>query len=227
MTQASNTILKFNNVSKSFKANNENIEALKNVTFSLERGKSLSLIGPSGSGKSTLLNLAAGLEKSDSGEIFLGDDLLNTKNEEELAYIRRSRIGFIFQSFRLLGSLSALENAEVPARLLGLNNSRARATQLLKTLGLSHRLNHYPSQLSGGEQQRVAIARAFISKPELLLADEPSGNLDYENAKVIKNLIFEMQKENSTSILIVTHDLEFASLADSTLEIKAGEISSK
>lgn len=225
-TMNQNSILRFEQVSKSFHTSGNTVHALKNVSFTLERGQSLALTGPSGSGKSTLLNLAAGLEQADSGGVYINSTLLSEKSEGELAKIRSSRVGFIFQSFRLLGSLTALENVEVPARIQGINmhNTKQHALELLEAVGLSHRLNHYPSELSGGEQQRVAIARAFISRPELLLADEPTGNLDYETSEVIKKLIFDLQKEYNSSILIVTHDQELASRAQKNIKIKAGSL---
>ncbi len=222
MNYSSDSILVFKDVSKSFVTSEGEVHALKNISFQLERGKSLALTGPSGSGKSTLLNLAAGIDKPSSGLISLEGTPLNEQTEEELARLRSTKIGFIFQSFRLLGSLTAIENVEVPAQLQGMKNSRAQAYELLSQVGLSHRLSHYPNELSGGEQQRVAIARAFISKPTLLLADEPTGNLDYETSEAVKSLIFELQKEYSSSILLVTHDLEFAARTDTSIRIRAG-----
>jgi putative ABC transport system ATP-binding protein len=224
MTDSPNSILVFNQVSKSFPTNEGLVHALKSISFSLEKGKSLALTGPSGSGKSTLLNLAAGLEQPDSGTIALDSIVLAQQTEEALARIRNTRIGFIFQSFRLLGSLTAVENVEVPARLQGIPDSRERALTLLEQVGLSHRVTHYPSELSGGEQQRVAIARAFITRPPLLLADEPTGNLDFDTSETIKKLVFDLQKEHHSSILIVTHDLEFAARADTTINIRAGTL---
>lgn len=220
--KSTNSILRFSNVTKCFTTKENIIYALKEITFSLNLGESLALTGPSGSGKTTLLRLAAGLEKPDSGEIYLEDRPLHLLSEEELATLRLERSAFIFQSFRLLGSLTAIENVEVPAKLQGKKDTQQDAKVLLSEVGLSDRLNHYPSQLSGGEQQRVAIARAFMTKPAILFADEPTGNLDLETATKIKDLLFSLQREYNTSILIVTHDSELASRADRILSIRGG-----
>jgi putative ABC transport system ATP-binding protein len=181
MTDTKDSILRFNHVTKSFYSHEKTVFALKEVSFNLGTGESLSVTGSSGSGKSTLLSLAAGLEQPSSGEIFLDSHPLHSLSEEDIARIRISSVGFIFQSFRLLGSLTALENVEVPSKLQGGKNTERYAKELLEEVGLGDRANHYPKQLSGGEQQRVAIARAFMSKPKILFADEPTGNLDHKN----------------------------------------------
>lgn len=218
------SILSFANVTKSFFSGPELITAVNNISFQLREGESIALTGPSGSGKSTLLGLAAGLEKVDSGTINLLDQNLSLLSENDLADLRSKHIGFIFQSFRLLNSLTALENVEVPSKLLGREHARAEANRLLDEVGLSKRKTHYPSQLSGGEQQRVAIARAFSIKPKILLADEPSGNLDFETAEKIHDLIFSLQKENTSSLLIATHDRDLAARCDKVLSIRGGTL---
>jgi putative ABC transport system ATP-binding protein len=217
-----NSILRFSNVTKRYSTTEDTIYALKEISFSLNKGESLALTGPSGSGKTTLLSLAAGLDKSDSGEIYFEDRPLHLLSEEERTALRLARSGFIFQSFRLLGSLTAIENVEVPAKLQGGKVTLQGAKDILSEVGLADRMHHYPSQLSGGEQQRVAIARAFITKPAILFADEPTGNLDLETALKIKDLIFNLQKEYCSSLLIVTHDSELASRADRILSIRGG-----
>jgi putative ABC transport system ATP-binding protein len=224
MTDTKDSILRFNHVTKSFYSHEKTVFALKDVGFTLNAGESLSVTGPSGSGKSTLLSLAAGLEQPSSGEIFLDTHPLHTLSEEEIARIRISSVGFIFQSFRLLGSLSALENVEIPSKLQGKKNTALYARKLLEEVGLGDRTDHYPKQLSGGEQQRVAIARAFMSKPKILFADEPTGNLDLETSQIIKGLIFNLQKEYHTSLLIVTHDQDLADRTDRRINIRGGEI---
>ncbi len=218
----SDSILRFSKVTKCFTTKEDTIYAVKDITFSLKKGESLALTGPSGSGKTTLLSLAGGLEKPDSGEIYLEENPLHLLSEDQLAALRLLRSGFIFQSFRLLGSLTAIENVEVPSRLMGEKDTFQAAKDLLSTVGLGDRLNHYPSQLSGGEQQRVAIARAFMSKPEILFADEPTGNLDLETSTKVKDLMFGLQREFNASLLVVTHDSELASRADRILSIRGG-----
>jgi len=218
-------VLEFDSICKTFYAGTKKVNALNNISFSLYSGESAALVGPSGSGKSTLLGIAAGLEKADSGSVTLLGNELFKLSENKLAEIRSSSIGFIFQNFRLLGSLTAIENIEVPAKLLGLDSARENSRKLLELVGLKERETHYPSQLSGGEQQRVAIARAFSANPKILFADEPTGNLDYETALGIQDLLFNLQKEHGTTLLIATHDRELASRTKTTLSLKGGTLS--
>ncbi|HMO18597.1 MAG TPA: ABC transporter ATP-binding protein [Oligoflexia bacterium] len=197
----------------------ERICALPVISFNLDQNETLALTGPSGSGKSTLLNLAAGLERPTSGRIILFDRLLQDMTEDEITKLRGTSIGFIFQSFRLLGSLTSLENIELPAKLNGVNETRKKSIDLLERVGLGHRKDHYPEQLSGGEQQRVAVARAFSGSPKLILADEPTGNLDSKTASTIIDLIFSMVEENKISLLVATHDNNLASRASRLLSL--------
>jgi putative ABC transport system ATP-binding protein len=220
----SNNILQFSNISKVFITANTNVVALNNISFTVHEGESISLIGPSGSGKSTLLNILAGLENVSSGDIIVLNENLSNFTQNQLADFRSKFIGFIFQSFRLLGSLTAIENIEVPAKLMGLINARKNAEILLDQVGLIDRKNHYPNQLSGGEQQRVAIARAFSASPKILIADEPTGNLDFETAQIIQNLIFNLQKENGTTLVIATHDQELAKRTNRIISLRGGEL---
>ncbi|MEC7699896.1 MAG: ABC transporter ATP-binding protein, partial [Pseudomonadota bacterium] len=178
----------------------------------------------SGSGKSTLLGLLAGLDQVTEGEIFLDGEALHSMNEEERAILRGNKVGFIFQSFMLVQSLTALENVMLPAEIAGLDNPKALALDILEQVGLKHRAHHFPNQLSGGEQQRVAIARAFITSPKILFADEPTGNLDAKNSEKIEALLFEMNREKGTTLVLVTHDNELAEHCDRQLTMNAGEL---
>jgi len=197
---------------------------LDNVSFQAEQGTSLSIIGPSGSGKTTLLGLCAGLDVPTSGSISLMGFKLNAMSEDDRAYVRNQFVGFVFQNFQLLSTLTALENVMVPLELRGEKNISAKAKELLSRVGLADRLQHYPSQLSGGEQQRVAIARAFIVKPRILFADEPTGNLDEENAQQVRELLFEMNREEKTTLILVTHNLELAQKTERILQMKGGHL---
>ena len=178
---------------------------LSDINFSVKSGESVAIVGASGSGKSTLLSLLAGLDVASQGEVHLDGDALSTLDEEARAQLRAEKIGFVFQSFMLVQSLTALENVMLPAELAGDHDAKAQAVELLDKVGLSHRLAHYPSQLSGGEQQRVAIARAFIGSPKILFADEPSANLDSKNGHLIETLLFDLNKQNGTTLVLVTH----------------------
>lgn len=197
---------------------------LDHISFAVEQGNSISIIGPSGSGKTTLLGLCAGLDTPSSGVISLMGFKLNVMNEDERAYIRNQHVGFVFQNFQLLSTLTALENVMVPLELRGEKNVMPKAKELLQRVGLIDRLNHYPSQLSGGEQQRVAMARAFITDPKILFADEPTGNLDEENAHHITDLLFGMNKEQGTTLVLVTHNLELAQRTQRILRMKGGKL---
>jgi len=217
------SVIDVKNLSKSYLLRDERLEILKNITFSVQKGEWISFTGPSGSGKTTLLSLLAGLEKPDSGELrLLGEDLTKL-SEDRRARFRAEKMGFIFQSFRLMPHLTALENVQVPLEILGVS-SEARAREALSKVGLQNRLDHQPSQLSGGEQQRVAVARAFVSRPELLFADEPTGNLDVKNAAGVFDLIEELRRENGTTLLLVTHDNELANRAQRMVRLRSGNM---
>lgn len=217
-------ILKVRSLSKVYGSKNNSLTVLKDINFSILKGESAAIIGPSGSGKTTLLGLCAGLDRVTAGEITLNHILLNELNEDELAQVRNQNIGFVFQNFQLIPTLTALENVRVPLELRGVKNTMAPSIALLERVGLDARKNHYPSQLSGGEQQRVAIARAFSNNPEILFADEPTGNLDEETGKSIEALLFEINKEKGTTLVIVTHDLELAQKTHQIIKIKGGTI---
>lgn len=201
---------------------NSVISILNGIQLEIKQSESVSIIGASGSGKSTLLGLLAGLDKPTSGKIIIDDIDITELDEDALANIRARKIGFIFQSFQLLPGMTALENVMLPLELLSNENAKQRATTLLERVGLSERFHHYPKQLSGGEQQRVAIARAFTTQPELLFADEPTGNLDKNTGQSIIDLLFELNKEQGTTLVIVTHDDNLAARCDRCLLLDSG-----
>ncbi len=217
-------ILKAESLTKSFKSGEKSINVLDNIEFEVETGSTLAIVGPSGSGKTTLLGLCAGLDQPTSGRILLNEISLTGLSENQLAQLRNAHVGFVFQNFQLIPTLTALENVMVPLELRGEKNIRPRAEELLQRVGLAARMNHYPSQLSGGEQQRVAIARAFSNKPKVLFADEPTGNLDDETSQNIEALLFELNQEEKTTLILVTHDHELASRTDQVIRLRAGKI---
>ena len=217
-------ILSTKNLRKEFPSGETNLVILDDISFNLEEGKSLAITGPSGSGKSTLLSLLAGLDTATSGDIILDGINLNNLNEEERAVIRKDKVGFVFQSFELLPSLTALENVMLPSELKSEEDPEKKGEYFLNREGLSDRKNHYPNQLSGGEQQRVAIARAFACSAKILFADEPTGNLDPKNGKLISDLLFEVNSETDNALVIVTHDQELASKCDKKIQLKLGRI---
>ena len=217
-------ILKVNNLRKEVTSGDSSLVILDDVSFSLEEGQSLAITGPSGSGKSTLLGLLAGLDTASEGEIYLDNLPIHKQNEEQRAVTRKDKVGFVFQSFELLPSLTALENVMLPAELKLEENPKRNAEDFLKRVGLEDRQHHYPNQLSGGEQQRVAIARAFACKSKILFADEPTGNLDPNNGKLISELLFEVNSETDNALVIVTHDLDLAAKCDKTISLKLGKI---
>jgi putative ABC transport system ATP-binding protein len=184
----------------------------------------VAVLGPSGSGKSTLLALMAGLDRPDSGEVWLDGERIDGLSEDQLARLRRTKIGFVFQSFQLLGNLTARENVLLPMELLGARDARRRADDLLREVGLSERGHHYPAQLSGGEQQRVALARAFGPRPSVLLADEPTGNLDGATGRVVLDLLVGMRADQGATLIVVTHDAAVADLADRRIHLKDGRV---
>jgi putative ABC transport system ATP-binding protein len=217
-------VLQAEQLTKTYTSADKKLTVLDNVSFQAEQGTSLSIIGPSGSGKTTLLGLCAGLDVPTSGTISLMGFKLNAMSEDDRAYVRNQFVGFVFQNFQLLSTLTALENVMVPLELRGEKNISNKAKELLSRVGLGDRLHHYPSQLSGGEQQRVAIARAFIVKPRILFADEPTGNLDEENAQQVTELLFEMNTQEKTTLILVTHNLELAKKTEKILQMKGGHL---
>ncbi|CAA0368797.1 putative transporter subunit: ATP-binding component of ABC superfamily [Alteromonas alvinellae] len=217
-------MIKANAVTKVVDTSEGSLQILRSISFEVKSGESVAIIGASGSGKSTLLGLLAGLDQVTEGEIFLDGEALHSMNEEERAILRGNKVGFIFQSFMLVQSLTALENVMLPAEIAGLDNPKALALDILEQVGLKHRAHHFPNQLSGGEQQRVAIARAFITSPKILFADEPTGNLDAKNSEKIETLLFEMNREKGTTLVLVTHDNELAEHCDRQLTMNAGEL---
>jgi putative ABC transport system ATP-binding protein len=217
-------ILKINGLEKSYTSGSKQLKVLHDVSFDVEKGQTFSIVGPSGSGKTTLLGLCAGLDKPDSGTVELCGYDLNTMNEDERARLRNKEVGFIFQNFQLLPTLTALENVSVPLELQGAKDANSKAKTLLEKVGLKDRLHHYPSQLSGGEQQRVALARAFSNTPSILFADEPTGNLDEETGEKVIKLLFDLNKEAGTTLVIISHDLDLANRTQQILRLKGGRI---
>lgn len=218
------TAIKVKNLSHTVTANTGDLTILKKIDMEIKEGESVAIVGASGSGKSTLLGLLAGLDINTSGEIYLYDHAFSEMDEEQRALLRGQYVGFIFQSFHLLPSLQAIENVMLPAELKGDSDARQKAEALLDKVGLSERLTHYPSQLSGGEQQRVAIARAFASSPKILFADEPTGNLDEGNGRIIIDQLFELNHSQGTTLVMVTHDNELAKKCDRQLVMSAGQL---
>lgn len=217
-------VLEVTNVSKSYRSGGRPLEVLKNVTFTLAEGDTCAIVGPSGSGKTTLLGLTAGLDAPSTGSVRLCGEDLGTATEDERARLRNLHVGFVFQSFRLIPTLTALENVRVPADLRGDSGAAERASQLLVDVGLGEREHHYPSQLSGGEQQRVALARAFINRPKILFADEPTGNLDTETGEHIAELLFDLNRTAGTTLVLVTHDLELARRTGRVIRLRSGAV---
>ncbi|MDO8365442.1 MAG: ABC transporter ATP-binding protein [Saprospiraceae bacterium] len=207
-------------------AHNTDLTVLENVSFILEAGDTFAIVGPSGSGKTTLLGLCAGLDRATSGSVALNNIALDTLSEDERAEVRNKYVGFVFQNFQLIPTLTALENVMVPLELRGDKSAETIAREWLAKVGLTDRLDHYPAQLSGGEQQRVCIARAFSNSPKILFADEPTGNLDADNAAGIVDLIFELNRTAGTTLVLVTHDAELAQRTQRILKIKGGKIES-
>jgi putative ABC transport system ATP-binding protein len=197
---------------------------LDHVDLEVARGESVAILGPSGSGKSTLLGLLAGLDRPTEGEVWLAGRRIDPLSEDELSLLRREHVGFVFQSFQLLGNLTALENVLVPLELTGVRDARRRAAALLGEVGLADRSHHYPSQLSGGEQQRVALARAFAPEPAILFADEPTGNLDAATGTAILELVAALRARRGTTLILVTHDLEIASTTGRRVHLRAGRV---
>jgi putative ABC transport system ATP-binding protein len=217
-------ILDVQHVSKTYHTGAGTLTVLKDISFSLAAGTTCAIVGPSGSGKTTLLGLCAGLERPSSGTVSLHGHSLHRLSEDALAILRNTYVGFVFQTFQLIPTLTALENVMVPVELRGDRRARPQAVDLLQRVGLGERLQHYPVQLSGGEQQRVALARAFISQPRILYADEPTGNLDAETSALVIHLLFALHQEAGTTLMLVTHDLDVAQQTRRIIRLKGGMI---
>lgn len=222
----SDPILEVTNLTQQFRSGDRQLTVLDHIDFSVEEGTTCSIVGPSGSGKTTLLGLCAGLDRPTEGEVTLNDISLGPLTEDERAKVRNEYVGFVFQTFQLVPTLTALENVMVPLELRGMKTKEVEqnAKELLAAVGLADRLHHYATQLSGGEQQRVAIARAFINKPKILFADEPTGNLDAETGGTIENLLFDLNEVNGTTLVLVTHDLSLAEQCQRIIHLKNGAI---
>ena len=223
-TAANSLVLSLKGVGRRLPSGGRMLTILNAVDLDVRRGEFVAVLGPSGSGKSTLLALMAGLDRPSSGEVLFEGERIDAWSEDRLALLRRHKIGFVFQAFQLLGNLTARENVMLPMELLGLSQARRRAEELLGAVGLSERGHHYPSQLSGGEQQRVALARAFSPRPALLLADEPTGNLDGATGRVVLDLLVKMRAEEGATLVLVTHDPAVAELADRRIHLLDGRI---
>ena len=215
-------MLEVSHLLKQYATSSETLTVLRDISFKLEAGESFSIVGPSGSGKTTLLGLCAGLDRATSGSVSINGVCIDTLNENQRAAIRNKNVGFVFQNFQLIPTLTAIENVMIPLELQGVRNARAKASEVLERVGLLERLKHYPVQLSGGEQQRVAIARAFVNAPKLLFADEPTGNLDSDTRQVIEDLLFEMNNTSGTTLVLVTHDHDLAAKTNRILRLKQG-----
>ncbi len=224
MTIESATVLSAEKLSKAVDGPDGRLTILEEVSLSVDRGASLAIVGASGSGKTTLLGLLAGLDRPSSGTVVLAGQPLDSLDEEARARVRRRMVGFVFQSFHLLPALNAEENVMLPLELEGRDDARERAASVLADVGLGKRLHHYPHQLSGGEQQRVALARAFVHGPKLLFADEPTGNLDQRTGAAVSDLLFALNREHETTLILVSHDLGLASRCARTLRLRDGRV---
>lgn len=218
------TILNITDLSKTYQSAGRTLTVLSNINFIIATGSTNAIVGPSGSGKTTLLGLCAGLDRSSSGSVQLNNINLSNLTEDQRAQVRNQHVGFIFQNFQLLPTLTALENVMVPLELRNEKNIKAKALDLLDKVGLAERGHHYPSQLSGGEQQRVSLARAFSNAPKILFADEPTGNLDAETSEKVVKLIFDLNREAGTTLVLVTHDLDLAAKTQRIIRIKGGKL---
>lgn len=217
-------MLALKSLKKSYHQGSQNIEIFENLNFHVEEGQRVAIMGKSGSGKSTLLSLISGIIKPDDGDISLNSISYKDLQESELNDFRAENIGFIFQNFHLVSYLNALENVMLPAKVCNISKPKEKAIELLKSVGLGHRLDHLPSQLSGGEKQRVAIARALIHNPKVILADEPSGNLDDETGNAVMDILFELIKKNNTTLILVTHSKDVANRCEKTYELLQGNL---
>jgi putative ABC transport system ATP-binding protein len=217
-------MLEVQNLTKTYNSGNKSLTVLDNVSFTIKPGETFSIVGPSGSGKTTLLGLCAGLDRASGGSVSLNGIALESLDEDERAAVRNQHVGFIFQNFQLIPTLTALENVMVPLELRGEKGAEKVAMDLLERVGLGDRYDHYPTQLSGGEQQRVSLARAFSNRPKILFADEPTGNLDAETGEIVEKLIFDLNKEAGTTLVLVTHDLDLANKTQNIIRLKGGKI---
>jgi len=217
-------MLEVQSLTKTYNSGSRSLTVLDSVSFNIKAGETFAIVGPSGSGKTTLLGLCAGLDRASSGSVVLNGIKLDDLNEDDRAAVRNEHVGFIFQNFQLIPTLTALENVMVPLELRGNKNAAKIALDLLERVGLADRKNHYPSQLSGGEQQRVSLARAFSNRPKILFADEPTGNLDDETSQKVVDLIFDLNKAAGTTLVLVTHDLELANKTQKIIQLKGGKV---
>lgn len=220
-------MLTVQNLTKTYNSGKKSLTVLDNVSFSIEPSATFSIVGPSGSGKTTLLGLCAGLDRATSGSVILNGVTIDQLNEDERAAVRNEHVGFIFQNFQLIPTLTALENVMVPLELQGMRNVSKPALELLDRVGLADRHDHYPTQLSGGEQQRISLARAFSNNPKILFADEPTGNLDEETSQIVEDLIFTLNKDMGTTLVMVTHDLDLAAKTQKIIKLKGGKLISE
>ena len=218
------TVLRTEALGKEVTSPEGSLTILNDVSIAVQAGQSVALVGPSGAGKTTLLALLAGLDRPTHGHVWLCGEDLTTLDEDGRARLRGDRVGFVFQSFHLVPSLTALENVMLPLELTGASGARQRASEALESIGLGERLGHYPNQLSGGEKQRVAIARAFITSPEILFADEPTGNLDTHTGERVAALLFRLNQQSRTTLVLVTHDRDLAARCDRIVELAGGEV---
>lgn len=217
-------MLKVQRLTKTYTTAHGPLTVLREIDFSLEPGATLAIVGPSGSGKTTLLSLCAGLDRPTSGSVSLAGQEIGALDEDQRARVRNEHVGFVFQNFQLIPTLTALENVLVPLELRGERDGEPEAQRLMERVGLNERLDHYPVQLSGGEQQRVALARAFINRPKILFCDEPTGNLDGTTAQTMVDLIFGLNREKQTTLVLVTHDLDLAKRCQRILRLKNGSV---
>ena len=217
-------MLRVENLTKTYPSGGRDLTVLSDVSFEVAAGSTAAIVGPSGSGKTTLLGLCAGLDRATSGAVIVDGVELTALSEDERAALRNRSVGFIFQNFQLLPTLTALENVMVPMELKGQKNAKEEAMRLLERVGLADRHDHYPTQLSGGEQQRVSLARAFANAPRILFADEPTGNLDGATSETVEQLLFDLNKEAGTTLVIVTHDPELAEKTDRVIRLRSGEL---
>ena len=225
MKSNSKNILKVKELTKSVQLDVNSLTLLQPINLTVDAGETLAIVGSSGSGKTTLLSILAGLDLPSSGEVYLKNNALHQLNEEQRSQVRANHVGFIFQQFLLINSFTALENVMLPAELANVADAEQRGKELLSLVGLADRMDHYPSQLSGGEQQRVAIARAFIAKPDILFADEPTGNLDSKTGELIADLLFDLNRQQGTTLVLVTHDPKLAARCQRQVEMNSGVLS--
>jgi putative ABC transport system ATP-binding protein len=217
-------MLEIKNLTKTYNSGSHSLTVLDHVSFKIESGETFSIVGPSGSGKTTLLGLCTGLDRASEGSVILNGIALDSLSEDERAAVRNDHVGFIFQNFQLIPTLTALENVMIPLELQGKNGAKKRAEDLLERVGLGDRKNHYPTQLSGGEQQRVSLARAFSNNPKILFADEPTGNLDEETSEKVEALLFDLNRDMGTTLVLVTHDLELAAKTQKIIKLRGGKL---